>query len=136
MDWSKNKLTVVLIVLLSAAPLMAGFPWHGGHGECYDPPRHPRPANRHARAGCPQTVAPWAHYSYNRAYDGYYVGGGAVHHGDGPRVPADGTWGWDYFGYHFDRHVVLGWWHPGAPGRYQSGGGKYDTDGPKILHHE
>ena len=68
-----------------------------------------------------------------RAYDGYYVGGGAVHHGDGPRFPTDGTWGWDYFGRHFDRRVDLGWWHGR---RYQAGGGKYTTDGPKLFHHE
>ena len=133
MDWYPKQLIAILILLVSAAPTMAGFPWHGGHGKHYDPPPHPRPADRHARAGCPQSVAPWAHCSSNSAYDGYYVGGGALYHGDGPWFPCDGTWGWDYFGRHVDRHVALGWWHGR---RYQAGGGKYETDGPKVLHKE
>jgi hypothetical protein len=128
-----KSFVIALVLSISAAPTMAGFPWHGGHGERYNPPPHPRPADRHARAGCPQRVAPWAHCSNNAAYDGYYVGGGALYNGDGPRFPADGAWGWDYFGRHFDRKVALGWWHGR---RYQAGGGKYDTDGPKVLHHE
>ncbi len=133
MDRYPKRFVAVFLLLMTTAPAMAAFPWHGGHGKHYDPPPHPRPADRHARAGCPQTVAPWAHCSYNEAYDGYYVGGGAAHHGDGPWFPCDGTWGWDYFGRHFDRHVALGWWHGR---RYQAGGGKYDTDGPKVFHKE
>ena len=128
-----RNLVIAVGAVLIAAPAFAELPWHGGHGKHYDPSPHPRMADRHARAGCPQTVAPWAHCSYNTSYDGYYVGGGAAHRGDGPRFPCDGTWGWDYFGRHFDRHVALGWWHGR---RYQSGGGKYDTDGPKVLHKE
>jgi hypothetical protein len=133
MNWYQKQLTAAAVLLCLATPLSAGFPWHGGFGKHYDPPPHLRPADRHVRAGCPQSVAPWAHCSYNTAYDGYYVGGGAVHRGDGPWFPDEGTWGWDYFGRHLDRHVALGWWHGR---RHQSGGGKYDTDGPKVLHKE
>ena len=94
-----------------------------------------RPGDRRAlhRAGCPQSIVPWAYLSYNNSYDGYYVGGGALCHGDPTWFPCDGVWGWDYFGRHLDRHVALGWWH----GRkYQQGGGTYATDGPKVVHHE
>ncbi|MGC4006700.1 MAG: hypothetical protein QM811_27680 [Pirellulales bacterium] len=52
--------------------------------------------------------------------------------GDGPYWPADGTWGWDYFGKHYHRRVALGWWHQDA----RQEPGTYKTDGPKILHKE
>jgi len=90
--------------------------------------------DHHARAGYPQKVAPWARPSVNPAYDGYYVGGGApFSHGSGPCNPADGVWGWDYFGRVYSRRVALGWWHGE---RWQGGAGAYKTDGPKVLHHE
>jgi hypothetical protein len=130
--WKRAVICIIIALPLIASARAAG-PWHGGHGKHYDPPPHPRSPDRHRRAGCPQKVAHWAHCSYNTAYDGYYVGGGAVHRGDPPCFPADGVWGWDYFGRHFDRHVDLGWWHGR---RYQAGGGKCNTDGPKLLHHE
>jgi hypothetical protein len=133
MEWFCKQFAAAICALLLTASALADFPWHGGHGERYDPPPHPRPADRHARAGCPQSIAPWAYFSYNNSYDGYYVGGGALYHGDPTWFPCDGVWGWDYFGRHLDRHVALGWWH----GRkYQQGGGTYATDGPKVVHHE
>jgi hypothetical protein len=86
----------------------------------------------HVRAGCPQSIAWWAQPSNSAHYGGYYVGGGALCHGDG-RCADEGTWGWDYLGALFTKHVRLGWSH----GRlYQGGAGAYETDGPKVLHHE
>jgi hypothetical protein len=84
------------------------------------------------RAGNPQNIAPWARPSNGPHYDGYYVGGGAAWGGQ-PRYVLEGTWGWDYFGHLFDKHIALGWWHGQ---RYQGGAGKYETDGPKIFHRE
>ena len=75
-------------------------------------------------------IARYAHPSNTPAYGGYYVGGGATFHGD-ERFADEGTWGWDYFGRHLNRHIDLGWWH-GA--RYQGGIGAYKTDGPKLVH--
>jgi hypothetical protein len=76
--------------------------------------------------------APWAHPSDTGRYVGYYVGGGcAINHlADAPRHD-EGTWGWDYLGGLFHRHVILGWWHGRA---CQGGIGAYKTDGPKVLH--
>jgi hypothetical protein len=75
-------------------------------------------------------IARYAHPSITPAYGGYYVGGGATFHGD-ERFADEGTWGWDYFGRHLNRHIDLGWWH-GA--HYQGGIGAYKTDGPKLVH--
>src|SRR5438270_11754498 len=77
--------------------------------------------------GC---IACYAHPSNTPAYGGYYVGGGAAFHGD-ERFADEGTWGWDYFGHHLNRHIDLGWWH-GA--HFQGGIGAYRTDGPKLHH--
>jgi len=75
-------------------------------------------------------IARYAHPSNTPAYGGYYVGGGATFHGE-ERFADEGTWGWDYFGRHLNRHIDLGWWH-GA--HYQGGTGSYKTDGPKLVH--
>lgn len=82
------------------------------------------------RAGYPLEVACYATPVETCAYVGYPVGGGATFKGDYP-APTDGTWGWDYQGRCFKRHVFLWWWH-GA--RYQSGIGAYKIDGPHCEH--
>jgi hypothetical protein len=85
----------------------------------------------HQRAGCPESVAPWAVPSNTKHYGGYYVGGGAPRHGEG-RCIDEGTWGWDYLGFALPKNVALGWWH----GRREQGGeGAYRTDGPHVVHH-
>ena len=61
-------------------------------------------------------------------YVGYYVGGGCGKGGD-PRLPTEGTWGWDYQGRCFARRVWLNWCHGR---RYQGGAGSYQTDGPEL----
>lgn len=86
--------------------------------------------DRHARAGNPQTVAPWAKCSYSPKYTGYYVGGGVTpghfSRGEG-RYPDEGTWGVDYDPWY--SHVRLLWSH----GRlYQGGTGQYEPDEHNI----
>ncbi|MBY0526750.1 MAG: hypothetical protein K2R98_25385 [Gemmataceae bacterium] len=83
------------------------------------------------RAGHPEQTVCYAHATNDCAYIGYPVGGGAAckHKGDYP-APTDGTWGWDYQGRCFKRHVFLYYWHGR---RYQDGGGAYKIDGPEIL---
>lgn len=115
---------------LAALALALGFAATGSA----DPGAHSYPRqyiDRHALAGCPLCVSRLAQPSNTCDYDGYYVGGGAAHFGDAP-CPQEGTWGWDYFGCHFNRWVDLGWWH----GRRDQGGtGAYKTDGPHLRHH-
>jgi hypothetical protein len=85
----------------------------------------------HACAGRPACIHSRAFPSDTGRYCGYYVGGGAAWHGEG-RYEHEGTWGWDYHGFCFPKRVALGWWH-GLP---QSRTGAYQTDGPKLIHHE
>jgi hypothetical protein len=85
----------------------------------------------HCRAGWPECIRVRAIPSNNDHYCGYYVGGGAAIFGTG-RYIDEGTWGWDYFGITRRKRVALNWWH----GKYQGGVGQYETDGPKVLHHE
>jgi hypothetical protein len=83
------------------------------------------------RAGCPQCLSRWAVTSNSRQYAGYYVGGTTpfARRGDGPRAH-EGTWGWDYRGGFFQRHVALDWLH-GRNERRRFG--KYETDGPHFA---
>ena len=89
------------------------------------------PVDDHARAGCPQQVAPRAKISNTPAYDGYYVGGSSPIRGDGPSMPAEGVWGWDYFGSFYQRRIDLGWLHDRLAAKPTP---TYKTDGPKLLH--
>jgi hypothetical protein len=94
----------------------------------------PEPADswsEHRRAGFPQETSHIARPSDTGRYTGYLAGGGAVlgRRGDAP-LPHEGTWGWDFRGGRFRRHVVPGWWHGR---RYQGGTGRYQTDGPTLL---
>jgi hypothetical protein len=88
------------------------------------------PASCHeiARAGYPHCLSILAIPSNTCAYDGYYVGGGALGCGNECRCQDQGTWGWDYFGRCFTRRVRLGWTHPP---REQGGPGNYAPDGPR-----
>jgi hypothetical protein len=88
-------------------------------------------SDAHCRAGWPECLRKRAIPSNSGRYCGYSVGGGAVCFGEG-RYLDEGTWGWDYMGLCFRKRVALDWWH----GRYQGGAGQYQTDGPKIWHHE
>ena len=118
------RIGLLLATVLLAAfitPLSASDP-QSPDCECQD---------RHACAGWPQCVAPWARPSYGCHEWGYYVGGGAAAHGD-CRCSHEGTWGWDYHGRLFTKRVALGWYH----GRREQGGyGAYKSDGPHILPH-
>jgi hypothetical protein len=86
-------------------------------------------SDAHCRAGWPECIRSRAIPSDTGRYCGYYVGGGAVLHKEG-RYLDEGAWGWDYMGLCFRKRVALDWWH----GRYQGGGGQYQTDGPKLRH--
>jgi hypothetical protein len=115
-----DRFAVLCVLLLSLA---GTGPVHAQAPGCVDGQQ---------RAGYPQEVAPWARPSDTGRYVGYYVGGGCVNPRKAePPYPDDGTWGWDYLGGCFRRHVILGWWHGR---RYQGGTGAYQTDGPKVLH--
>src|SRR5436190_6587831 len=80
--------------------------------------------------GCPHSVAWYARCGTSMRYGGYYVGGGAPHHGEA-RYVDEGTWGWDYFGVLPNKRIALFWFH-GA--KEQGGTGAYATDGPKLKH--
>jgi hypothetical protein len=85
------------------------------------------------RAGNPHSISCLARPSNGPYDDGYYVGGGCPyeHHAE-VRYCNEGTWGWDYMGHGiFSPIVDLGYWH----GR-RNQSGTYQTDGPKIFHHE
>jgi len=80
------------------------------------------------RAGYPERIAWYAWPSNTRAYDGYYVGGGAAI-GGSRRCANEGTWGWDYSGWLLPHRVLLYWTH----GRlYQGGTGAYKVNGPPL----
>src|SRR5688572_4212019 len=73
----------------------------------------------HRRAGFPLEISKHARPSDDGRYVGYYVGGGAAwfRRSDPPFVD-EGTWGWDFYGGHIRRRVILNWWHGR---RYQGG---------------
>jgi hypothetical protein len=86
---------------------------------------------RHERAGNPQCVSRFADWSFDKHYDGYYVGGGNPYT-PGKNRPwspeprnyyTEGTWGWDYAP-PWSR-VRLGWWHGR---RYEDGEGQYEAN--------
>lgn len=76
------------------------------------------------RAGHPNQVSILARPSANRAYVGYFVGGGSPCRGS-DLLAHQGTWGWDYQGWVWPRWIVLNWNQ-----RFQGGTGAYRTDGP------
>lgn len=120
-------LAALLVLGLSGMTALGGeyFPLFHRHGGP-PPPGKPRCLpHTYERAGMPQCFR--THLEPTNAGDscGHYIGGGGGH-GSGPRCRQDGTWGWDYVGVHFPRHVFLGW----NRNRYQGGTGAYGTDYP------
>ena len=86
-------------------------------------------AGRHARAGCPRAILPWAGPTYERFDCGYYVGGGSPFYGPAGwfhgerRCPDEGVWGVDYAPW--TSRVRLQWFH----GRRAQGfGGQYEPN--------
>jgi hypothetical protein len=126
------------LVLLGALAGLAGLADRGAgalagewfhHEKPTPPPGRPRCIPHTAgRAGYAFDLNGHAQPTYTPSYVGYYVGGGSVHGGCARRVE-DGTWGRDYEGLCFRRHVWLNWSH-GT--RYQGGTGAYDPDGPHV----
>ena len=82
-----------------------------------------------ARAGFPNVVAPWAQPSKTPKEMPGYVGGSIPLGGDGPAVPWDGVFGYDYVGYGSPGRVFLGWGHDPVNPRM----GPYRTDGPRVF---
>lgn len=92
--------------------------------------RHHFQGDQFARAGNPQCLSRFAKPTESPHETGYFIGGGArtkARHGEHRRV-TDGTWGTDYTGILFHKHVELNWWH-GA--RFQGGGLGYRNVGPR-----
>lgn len=82
------------------------------------------------RSGCPDCVGRFAKLGVTADHSVGYVGGGGSFLLGGPRTPSEGTFGLDYRGHWFSRHVWLLWNH----GRkHQGGAGAYASDGPKII---
>jgi hypothetical protein len=91
------------------------------------------PASMPADPPCPgywPRVSCCAQPSDTGRYRGDYVGGGCPCC-DRPRLPAEGTWGWDYQGCLLPRYPFLGWCRCY---RYQGGTGAYKTDGPPFPY--
>jgi hypothetical protein len=86
---------------------------------------------RHARAGNPLSIAPWARLTYGPNYRGYYIGGGtpATRLKYLPpvywRFLSEGTWGMDFAPDW--TNVALLWTHGR---RRQGGAGQYEPDRP------
>jgi hypothetical protein len=84
------------------------------------------------RAGNPRSISCLARPSIGPYDDGYYVGGGCACACQADmRYCNEGTWGWDYVGRSLVPIVDLGYWR----GRRDQSG-NYNTNGPKIFHHE
>ncbi len=120
---------LVLGSVLVAAMARGGPPFQAPAAE--DETHEPWNVPNHTlqKAGYPNHIACWAAPSETHSYVGYYVGGGDPCGGRYP-APNEGTWGWDYQGCVFQRHVFLKWWHA-----YQGGFGSYRTNGPHIFKH-
>lgn len=107
----QRLVSIAGVVLVSASVCAADPP---GHGPLVRFPERPR------------LLMP----SETKGNVGYHVGGGnPFPHLAEPRTPDEGTWGWDYQGWHLPRRIITGWWHGR---RYQGGAGAYKTDGPKL----
>ncbi|MDR3635920.1 MAG: hypothetical protein P4L84_19110 [Isosphaeraceae bacterium] len=118
---------VILLVAAAATTARAGLFFHRDTGT--PPPGKPRRFEHTLeRAGSPHVISAHAQPTNTPEYVGYYVGGGSAHGGDA-RTWQEGTWGWDYEGMHFRRHVGLNWSHGR---RYQGGTGSYRADGPHL----
>ena len=100
--------------------------------QCQRRAREQTLAGSHERSGCPHQVADRrAMPTYTDAYAPGYIGGGVLRRGRGPTVD-EGVWGRDYVGNVYARRVFLLW---SGGTQYYGGKGRYETDGPKLLHH-
>ena len=94
--------------------------------------RHLFQGNPFARAGNPQCISRFARPTESPHETGYFIGGGArtrAAQGE-PRRDTDGTWGTDYTGILFPKHIELNWWHGQ---RAQGSGFGYRSEGPRLL---
>jgi hypothetical protein len=82
-----------------------------------------------ARSGMSNTVAWWARPGRTSKHAPGIVGGSKTLGGEGPFLPAQGVFGYDYVGFGLYRRVFLGWRHsPFAPPP-----GPYQIDGPQFY---
>ena len=82
-----------------------------------------------ARSGMSNTIAWWARPGRTAKEAPGIVGGSKALGGDGPFVPKEGVFGYDYVGYGLMRRIFLGWRHsPNAPPP-----GPYRMDGPQFF---
>lgn len=94
-------------------------------------PMDANPDHSWKQSGWANLTSRFARPTNTAAYGGYWVGGAGVskRKSTGPE-PLDGTYGRDYFGRNFMRHVVLGWTNPP---KSKGGTGSYATDkGPHV----
>lgn len=125
---SARSLRALVVVVAAAVPAI---------GADLSPPMgRPATERRHfqgdqfARAGNPQCLSPFAKPTESPHETGYFVGGGArtrARQGEHRRA-TDGTWGTDYTGILFPKHIELNWWHGS---RFQGGGLGYRNVGPR-----
>jgi hypothetical protein len=86
--------------------------------------------NGFERSGLPFCVGRFAKPSVSSSHMIGYVGGGTAFGGE-RRTASEGTFGMDYSGRWFARKSWLTWSHGE---RHQGGHGRYETDGPRVLH--
>jgi hypothetical protein len=135
-SFAERKTTIVAVIaLISLNTILchAGDHKEEHVGPFFDRFRHCEDRSlegRHARAGCPRLVLPWAGPAYECFDCGYYVGGGSPCRGQAswfkgePRYPHEGTWGVDYAPW--TSRVRLQWFHGY---RAQGFGGQYEPNG-------
>jgi hypothetical protein len=86
-------------------------------------------AHTFARAGLPDSIAPWARPSRTAKQMPGIVGGSVTLSGDAPMARTEGVFGYDYVGFGPPGRVFLGWAHdPVRPVM-----GSYRTDGPRVF---
>lgn len=125
----RGNAALFLLFVIATGPSAARGGLFFRRPEGTPPPGKPRSIEHNfERAGFPHWISAHAQPTNTPEYVGYYVGGGTAH-GGGPRTSEEGTWGWDYEGAHFLRHVPLRWSHGR---RYQGGTGAYRADGPHL----
>lgn len=94
-------------------------------------PMDANPDHSWNQTGWANMTSRFARPTNSAAYGGYWVGGASASRkkSTGPG-PLEGTYGRDYFGRNFMRHVILGWTNPP---KAKGGTGSYATDnGPHV----
>ena len=86
--------------------------------------------NAFLRSGFANCISRFANPSTDANHQVGYVGGGTLIGGSSRRIE-EGTFGMDYAGHWFSRKTWLKWSHGE---RHQGGVGRYETEGPRILH--